>query len=51
MAKKHRNQLGPTGKALGAMLSLMFGHQMSKFSSRKMMKELTKQAGTFYGGW
>ncbi|SDP74767.1 hypothetical protein SAMN05660330_03930 [Desulforhopalus singaporensis] len=35
------------GEALRTMLSLMFGYQLSKFSTWKMMKKLTKQAGTF----
>lgn len=57
MAEKHRNQLGPAGKAFRAAICLVFGYQMRKSSSREMMKKLTKQAETFYhdcalfGGW
>jgi len=48
VAEKHRDKLGPAGKALRMAFRLMFCHQLSKLSSRKMMKKLTKQAGTFY---
>jgi hypothetical protein len=48
MAEQHGNQLGPAGKPLRTMLRLVFEYQLSKFGTREMMKQLTKQAGTFY---
>jgi hypothetical protein len=35
-------------KPLRTSFRLVFSDQMSKFCSGKMMKKLTKQAGTFY---
>jgi hypothetical protein len=57
VTEQHCNKLGPAGKTLRTVLRLVFCYQLSKFGAGKMLKQLTKQAGTLYhssalfGGW
>jgi hypothetical protein len=48
MTEEHRHHLGPAGEALGPSFCLVLGDQVSKFSTGKMMKKLTKQACYLY---
>jgi hypothetical protein len=48
MTKEHCDHLCPAGKALCPTFCLMLVDQVSKFSARKMMKQLTKQACYLY---
>ena len=50
VAKEHCHQLGPAGKSLRFALRLVFGDQMRKFGSGKVMKQLTKQTRYLYHG-
>jgi len=51
MTKEHCHQLGPAGKSLRFALRLVFGDQMRKFGSGKVMKQLTKQTRYLYHGF
>jgi len=51
VAEQHRNELRPARKTLGLVFGPVLGDQLMKFRSRKMMKQLTKQAGYLYHGF
>ena len=48
LAKQHRDELCPAGKALGSALAVMFLHQCGKLGPGKMLEQLIEQAGYLY---